>query len=813
MNNSNTKITSVKVKFTEVKELLDQVHRLVDSNEPSDLNKAATILKSLLPIYKDLSANEESKRPENLEVLKEIKIRLTEETSRVMAKKEETKQQQAQQYQLQQQQLQQQQIAESSNRKNTLSNSISSGNLQEQYQSSQQVQQQQVQQQQEFNNSNGGSTMMKPPLLQGYLKKQGEKGIMKSFKKRWFQQKDTKLYYYEKEGDTTSFGFINLPDMTSIKTVDSGFELATPTRVYVLQVLKPSDLNYWTEGLKEYKKYYQSLQNTQKFAADGSNPLPPDSGYRRPSMSSTESPYSPVSKEQLRRGTVSAIETPYKEQPSQPTLSSSYNSNAGGSNFMEEHQRQQEMDMEIKRREAEIKKRVEEQEQRKKQEEYTEQQRQRDLQAQLETERKKLELELAQQKKIKERETELQRIKDEEQDQKRRELIKQQEEEIKKRLQYQNNNDNTSSATTNSNSNYNSPSNNSNNSPYTSSPTIQSNHHHHHHSNGSSNNNISSIEYEAMKRVVEEETKKRLLKEQDEILEIEKQRRDSLENEIVRLKELIKKADAEAQSTQSLKFDIQLRNEEIDRLKKEQSILTQTNESLEIKIEELTAKPIERFPHEFKWADEITTRDKKIVDLEARIRVLDESLKLKENTATVIKRENEMLRQETEKKDKYITDLLDKNRDIKSSPNAKAMTDIVKLRESLQAHQTQNSFLLSEIQKLETASKLGLEIQQQHNQELEFTIQELIDQFNTFRDFLLGTTDQRDYFDKIEKENLEVKREYFQTLGVSIKLFRIKNGNTADNIDVRSLFELAIKQNIPFRSWPEWIGKNIENGI
>ncbi|KAF2069975.1 hypothetical protein CYY_008701 [Polysphondylium violaceum] len=797
----NTNNTSVKVKFTEVKELLDQVHRLVDSDEPSDLNKAATILKSLLPIYKDLSANEESKRPENLEVLKEIKIRLTEETSRVMKKKEDTKQQQAQQYQQQQQQLQQQQIADNTNRKNTLSNSISSGSLSN---LNNDQQQQQYYQQQQYQEPN--PIIMKPPLLQGYLKKQGEKGIVKSFKKRWFQQKDTKLYYYDKEGDTQSYGFINLPDMTSTKTVDSGFELVTPTRVYVLQVLKPSDLNYWTEGLKEYKKYYQSLQNTQKFAADGSNPLPPGID-RRPSLSASESPYTPI-KDTLRRGTVSYVESPVNNSNrDNGNLSSSYNSNNGGGNFMEEHQRQQE----IERREAEIKKRVEEQEQRKKQEESMEQQKQRDLQIQLENERKKLELELAQQKKIKERESELQRIKDEEMDQKRRELIKQQEEEIKKRLQYQSNNNSDNNSNT-SNSNYNSPSysnnnNNNNNSSYNSSPIIQS--------NNSSNNHhsISTIEYEAMKRVVEEETKKRLLKEQDEILEIEKQRRDSLENEIYRLKDLIKKSEAEAQSTQSLKFDIQLRNEEIDRLKKEQTILEQNNESLENKIAELSAKPLERFPAEFKWAEEITIRDKKIVDLQSQLRSLDESLKLKENTATVIKRENEMLRQETEKKDKYITDLLDKTRDIKNSPNAKAMTDVVKLRESLQAHQTQNSFLLSEIQKLETASKMGLEIQQQHNQELEFTIQELIDQFHSFRGFLLGTTQPTDYFDKIEKENLEIKREYFQTLGVSIKLFRIKNGDATDNIDVRSLFELAIKENIPFRSWPEWIGKNIETGI
>ncbi|EGC34772.1 hypothetical protein DICPUDRAFT_92143, partial [Dictyostelium purpureum] len=230
-------MSTVRERFAEVQQALDEVHSLVDSNTPSDLNKAATILKSLLPIYKDLTNNEESKRPENLEILKEIKSRLTEETQRVMGKKEEAKNLQLQQQQQQEQQLrqqQQQQILESTNRSRAFTS----------------------------------PELPKPSLLQGYLKKQGEKGIVRAFKKRWFQQRESKLYYFEKEGDKESFGFINLPDMIGVKTVDSGFELATPTRVYIFQVLKPSDLNYWTEGLKDYKKYYQSLQNSQKFGND-----------------------------------------------------------------------------------------------------------------------------------------------------------------------------------------------------------------------------------------------------------------------------------------------------------------------------------------------------------------------------------------------------------------------------------------------------------------------------------------------------------------------------------------------------------------
>jgi hypothetical protein len=36
--------------------------------------------------------------------------------------------------------------------------------------------------------------------LEGWLHKKGEKGLMKSYKRRWFQQRGNKLYYFTNKG-------------------------------------------------------------------------------------------------------------------------------------------------------------------------------------------------------------------------------------------------------------------------------------------------------------------------------------------------------------------------------------------------------------------------------------------------------------------------------------------------------------------------------------------------------------------------------------------------------------------------------------
>jgi len=51
--------------------------------------------------------------------------------------------------------------------------------------------------------------------LEGFLLKQGEGTLGRAFKKRWFSQKGTCLYYYRNKSDTNTAGFINLAEGTN----------------------------------------------------------------------------------------------------------------------------------------------------------------------------------------------------------------------------------------------------------------------------------------------------------------------------------------------------------------------------------------------------------------------------------------------------------------------------------------------------------------------------------------------------------------------------------------------------------------------
>lgn len=91
------------------------------------------------------------------------------------------------------------------------------------------------------------SVAVQPPLLNGYLKKLGERGI-KTFKKRYFRQNGFKLSYYESESDKLdhSKGAINLETIQEVRrcpTHANAFELVSKEnkRTYVLQVCEPGD--------------------------------------------------------------------------------------------------------------------------------------------------------------------------------------------------------------------------------------------------------------------------------------------------------------------------------------------------------------------------------------------------------------------------------------------------------------------------------------------------------------------------------------------------------------------------------------------
>eukprot|EP01122_Echinamoeba_exundans_P000338 TRINITY_DN10304_c0_g1_i1.p1 TRINITY_DN10304_c0_g1~~TRINITY_DN10304_c0_g1_i1.p1 ORF type:complete len:124 (-),score=16.66 TRINITY_DN10304_c0_g1_i1:157-504(-) len=91
-------------------------------------------------------------------------------------------------------------------------------------------------------------------LISGWMKKKGDKGIVKGWKNRWFQEKDDKkIYYYESRGDTNALGAIEIASITAVSTNTEGafgFSVTVPGRVYYLQAFTEHDRQDWLTLLK-----------------------------------------------------------------------------------------------------------------------------------------------------------------------------------------------------------------------------------------------------------------------------------------------------------------------------------------------------------------------------------------------------------------------------------------------------------------------------------------------------------------------------------------------------------------------------------
>ena len=60
----------------------------------------------------------------------------------------------------------------------------------------------------------------------------------------------------------------------------------------------------------------------------------------------------------------------------------------------------------------------------------------------------------------------------------------------------------------------------------------------------------------------------------------------------------------------------------------------------------------------------------------------------------------------------------------------------------------------------------------------------------------------------LERENLNLKKEYFLALAVSVKLNRSLEGKLS-NLDIISLYEKAVTDNVPFKAWPNFISSQL----
>jgi len=96
------------------------------------------------------------------------------------------------------------------------------------------------------------------PPLSGYLHKLGEKGLFKSWKKRWFFTfpKERRIYYAESDSDTRPLGFIDMEPVIAVaasQTTKFGIDVVAPNRTYYLQAANEPERQHWIDGLRKYQ--------------------------------------------------------------------------------------------------------------------------------------------------------------------------------------------------------------------------------------------------------------------------------------------------------------------------------------------------------------------------------------------------------------------------------------------------------------------------------------------------------------------------------------------------------------------------------
>jgi len=95
--------------------------------------------------------------------------------------------------------------------------------------------------------------------LKGYLQKKGEVGILKSYKQRWFQQNDNKIFYFVNATEKVPQGFIDISNFTLVLNKEPGappfsFGIRSPSRLYNLSAENKAEMDYWMNGLQQYKR-------------------------------------------------------------------------------------------------------------------------------------------------------------------------------------------------------------------------------------------------------------------------------------------------------------------------------------------------------------------------------------------------------------------------------------------------------------------------------------------------------------------------------------------------------------------------------
>ncbi|KAJ9476977.1 Carboxylesterase [Pseudozyma hubeiensis] len=105
----------------------------------------------------------------------------------------------------------------------------------------------------------------------GYLEKKGEK--RKTWKKRWWVLRSSKLAYYKNDKEYQLLRFIDVGDIKTVASVElkksvNTFGIVTPKRTFYVRASSKADMESWIQVLNEVKtQYAQSSTMTQEMAA------------------------------------------------------------------------------------------------------------------------------------------------------------------------------------------------------------------------------------------------------------------------------------------------------------------------------------------------------------------------------------------------------------------------------------------------------------------------------------------------------------------------------------------------------------------
>ncbi|XP_013784589.1 TBC1 domain family member 2B-like [Limulus polyphemus] len=124
--------------------------------------------------------------------------------------------------------------------------------------------------------------------LCGYLNKLGSRGLLKSFKRRWFvfSENSCKLYYYRAPEDLLPLGEIDISKATlsfDVSPEKPGlFTVSTPEKEYILEAKDRNTCLFWLQELQKWRRHF-SLKRTQQIQektsmSEADRPSRPESG-------------------------------------------------------------------------------------------------------------------------------------------------------------------------------------------------------------------------------------------------------------------------------------------------------------------------------------------------------------------------------------------------------------------------------------------------------------------------------------------------------------------------------------------------------